>query len=396
MKKEKITVGLFIDAFYPMTDGVVLVVDNYAKRLAKYCNVIVFCPRYIGKEYDDSVFPYKVVRCRSIKVPFIDYSLSVPKMDNNFHKILKKYNLDIVHIHSPFTIGNAGLRYAKKNNIPVVATMHSQFRQDFKRAVRYDKLANTLTKTVIRVFNKCDECWAVNSEVARIFHEDYGYKTMPRVMNNATEMKPVKDYKKACDLINKKYGLTDEKVFIFVGRINELKNIFFIVDALKIVHNKRPDINFKMFFVGTGQDEDRLKRLIRKNKLTKMVKMCGKITDRELLASFYARSDLFLFPSLYDASSIVQIESASQKTPVLFLDGAATAATVTNNVNGFIADNDVTEYANTIIDIMTNDKLRNKVSKNAYRDLYKDWDKMIKEVYKRYIYLIDEKKYENK
>lgn len=38
------------------------------------------------------------------------------------------------------------------------------------------------------------------------------------------------------------------------------------------------------------------------------------VNDRELLASIYARADLFLFPSLYDASSIVQIEAALQKT----------------------------------------------------------------------------------
>ena len=392
MKDNKLTVGLFIDAFYPMTDGVVLVVDNYAKRLAKFCNVIVFAPRYISKPYDDSVFNYKVVRCRSIKVPFIDYSLSVPKMDADFHRVLKKYNIDIVHIHSPFTIGEEGIKYAKKHNIPVVATMHSQFRQDFKRAVRYDKLANTLTKTVIRVFNKCDESWAVNSEVARIFYEDYGYKTMPRVMNNATEMEPVKDYQKACELINNRYGLTDEKVMIFVGRINALKNIFFIVDALKIVHEERPDLNFRMFFVGAGQDEDELRRQVKHNNLDKYITLVGKVSNRELLASFYARSDLFLFPSLYDASSIVQIEAASQKTPVVFLEGAATAATVTNNVNGFIIKNDVKAYAEAIIKILDDDKLRKKISDNAYRDLYKNWDTNIKEVYNRYIELINEKK----
>ena len=391
MENKKITVGLFIDAYYPMTDGVVLVVDNYAKRLAKYCNVVVFAPRYLGKEYDDSVFNYEVVRCRSIKVPLLDYSISVPKMDTNFHRILKKYNLDIVHIHSPFTIGQEGIKYAKKNNIPVIATMHSQFRQDFKRAVRYDKLANTLTKTVIRVFNKCDECWAVNSEVARIFHEDYGYKELPKVMNNATEMMPVDDINKACELINNRYHLTNEKVMIFVGRINALKNIFFIVDALNLVHEKRPDLNFKMFFVGTGQDEDELRKRIKNYKLDKYITLVGKVSNRELLASFYARSDLFLFPSLYDASSIVQIEAASQKTPVVFLEGAATAATVTNNVNGFIIKNDVVAYADAIIKILDDDRLRNKISNNAYRDLYKNWDDSINEVYHEYLRLIKEK-----
>jgi len=391
MKKNKITVGLFVDTYYPMTDGVVLVVDNYAKRLTKFCNVIVFCPRFIGKEFDDSIFPYKVVRCRSMKVPFIDYSLPMPRMDRNFQNTLKEYNLDIVHIHSPFTIGEAGVKYAKNHNIPVIATMHSQFKQDFKRAVKNNTLADTLTKKIIRVFNKCDECWAVNKEVARIFHDEYHYKKIPKVMNNATEMLPVKDINKACELINKKHNLTNEKVFIFVGRINALKNVFFIVEALNIVSKIKPDLNYKMLFIGTGQDEEELTKLIKKCHLENQIIMIGKVNDRDLLAAYYARSDLFLFPSLYDSSSIVQIEAASQKTPVLFIEGAATTATVTNNVNGFIVKNDVKKYANAIIRIIDDDKLRKKVSNNCYRDLYKNWDDNIKEVYERYKELISEK-----
>ena len=42
--KDKITIGIFIDTFFPMTDGVIMVVDNYARRLIKYANVIVFTP----------------------------------------------------------------------------------------------------------------------------------------------------------------------------------------------------------------------------------------------------------------------------------------------------------------------------------------------------------------
>ncbi len=343
MKKNKLTVGMFVDVFFPLIDGVAMVVDNYAKRLSKYCNVIVFCPRYLGKEYDDSVFPYQVVRCRSLKVPFIDYSLPMPKMDYNFQNKLKEYNLDIVHIHSPFTIGEAGVKYAKKNHIPIVGTMHSQFKQDFKRAVKTDLLADVLTKKIIRVYNKCDVCWTVNREVARIYHEEYGYKKMPSIIPNATEMYPVKDYQKACEYINSKYGIKDEAVFLFVGRINALKNIYFIVESLKKVHELKPDLKYRMLFVGTGQDEDELQKLIKKYKLSKDITLCGRICDREILANYYARSDLLLFPSLYDTSSLVQIEAASQKTPTLFIEGAATNATATNNVNGFIAKNDILE-----------------------------------------------------
>ena len=130
--KEKITIGLFIDTFFPMIDGVAMVVDNYAKRLSKIANVIVFAPAYkeVTETYD-SRFPYKIVRCKSLKLLMIDYSLPLPSFDSNFEKELACANLDIVHIHSPFAIGKKGIEYAKNNNIPVIATMHSQYKQDF-------------------------------------------------------------------------------------------------------------------------------------------------------------------------------------------------------------------------------------------------------------------------
>lgn len=388
MSSKKLTIGLFIDTYFPMTDGVIMVVDNYARRLIKYANVIVFAPRLLGKEIDDTKFPYKIVRCRSLKVPFIDYSLPMPKMDYGFKKILNTYKLDIVHIHSPFSVGKAGIKYAKSHNVPVIGTMHSQYKQDIMRAVRNKKVANTLTKKLIDVFNKCDECWAVNSEVARIFYEDYGYKCLPKVMNNATEMLPVKNYSKACKLVNDKYHLNDVKVFTFVGRINALKGVFFILDSLYELKKINPKFKFKMLFIGNGQDMEELKKKIKEYKLDNDVILCGKITDRDLLASIYARSDLFLFPSMYDASSIVQIEAASQKTPGLFLEGSATSSTVTNNQNGYIEKKDPTLYAKRILNIFDNQESHKKVSQNAYRDLYKNWDNVVNDIYEKYLELI--------
>ena len=161
---------------------------------------------------------------------------------------------------------------------------------DFLRAVKSEKIATILTNRLIKLFNECDECWAVNSEVARIYYEDYHYKQMPKVMNNATEMLPVNNKKLANDYINKKYNIkADEKVFLFVGRINKLKNIFFIADSLKILKEKHPNLKFKMLFVGCGQDEDKLKEYIKSLNIENNVIMCGKVTDRIILAYYYQR-----------------------------------------------------------------------------------------------------------
>lgn len=386
---RKLKIGLFIDTFFPMVDGVVMVVDNYARRLTKYADVTVFAPSVPRKSYDDSTLPYKVVRCKSMPVPFLDYSLPVPNIDSNFKKKLENSNLDIVHIHSPFTIGKIALKYAKKNNIPIIATMHSQYKQDFKRAVKLEFLANMLTKNLIKVFDECTDCWAVNNEVAKIFYEEYGYKELPYVQNNATDMMIIENGEEADKEINEKYSISsDEKVFLFVGRINILKNILFIADALKIV--KDDGYKFKMLFVGNGQDEEKLKEKIQELNLNNDVILCGRVTDRELMKKIYARADLFLFPSLYDASSLVQIEAASQKTPTIFIEGSATSATVSNNVNGVIAKNDVQDYAKAIEKLITDNDFYKVVSEGAYRDLYKNWDDKVKEVYEKYTSYIEE------
>ena len=387
---KKITIGMFTDSFFPMLDGVAMVIDNYAKRLSKYANVIVFCPNYKGKETNDKVYNYKVVRCMSAKVPFIDYNLPTPKLDLKFEKKINKYHLDIIHIHSPFTIGKLGVEYARKNNIPVVGTMHSQYKQDFQRAVRSEKLASLMTKEIIKVYNNCDKCFTVNEEVGRIYYEEYGCTNKPEIIRNATDMILSTENN---DYINKLYNINNnENVFLFVGRINALKNIFFIVDALKVLKEK--NINYKMLFVGTGQDEENLKEYIIQNDLEDNIIMCGKVNDREELRKYYKRATLFLFPSMYDTNSLVQIEAASQKTPGVFLKDSATASSIENNITGFLAEDNPNDYAERIIKAINNKELYQKVSENAYEKIYITWDEVVDTLLNKYQELVKEKEFE--
>lgn len=388
MKKE-ITIGLFNDAFYPAIDGVVEVVDKYARKLNEKANVIVFVPDY-KKEYDDSIYPYKVVRVKSIKIPTVEYTLATPKIDMAFYKELHKYNLDIIHVHSPFSLGITAIKYAKKHHIPVIATMHSQHKQDIESITHSNTIANFGTKKLIKVYEKCDECWAVNQGVSKLFYEEYGYHTMPKVVTTATEMSLVKDAKKAHKIINERHNLKeDEKVFLFVGRLVRVKNIFFIIDALDELNKRKPDFKYKTLFVGTGPDEEALKKYIKSKKLEDKVFLCGKIADRELLSYYYSRADLFLFPSMYDTNSLVQKEAASQKTPTIFLEGAITAYDIIDNETGFITKADPKIYAAKIDEVIHNKKLYDKVSDNAYEKVYKTWDSIIDEVYNNYIEIID-------
>jgi glycosyltransferase involved in cell wall biosynthesis len=124
--------------------------------------------------------------------------------------------------------------------------------------------------------------------------------------------------------------------------------------------------------------------MIKEYNLEDRVIMCGMIRDIKFVERINSRSSLMLFPSLYDANSLVQIEAAAQGTPTVFLDGAKTASTVTNGVNGFIVKNDINAYADAIMDILSRPDYLKQVSEGAFRDLYITWDSVVDNVYNRY------------
>lgn len=387
--QKKLKIGIFNDSFFPMIDGVVNVIDNYAKRMSKYADVTVFVPAG-REEFDDSKFNYRVVRCtKAFNLSFLDYDLPMPSWDKKFIDILKKSDFDIVHIHSPFSIGKVGLKFAQKRKIPVVATLHSQFKKDFYRATKSELLTSIMLKSIIDVFNDCDECWAVNKEVAKVYFKEYKLKRFPKTQNNGTDLTYFEN-NDAIEELRKQYNIgKDCKILLFVGRINKLKNIFFIAQCLKILKEK--NFNFKMLFVGTGPDEEKLKEKISEYNLDSDVIFTGKISDRELLVKHYRLADLFVFPSLYDCSSLVQIEAASQKTPTIFIRGAVTSGTCTEDVDAFFAENDETKFANKIIEIFNNNDEYEKIKNGAFNNLYITWDDAVKQVYNDYLEVI--KKY---
>ena len=383
-------VGLFIDTWYPMVDGVIKVVDNYARRLVKYCDVVVFCPATRGFDKDqDAGIPYKVVRCSSLPLINYDYDIPTPALDPLFEAQLIRSGIDLVHIHSPFAVSLAGVLYAKLHKLPLVATLHSQYKQDFEKPLKFKPALDIAMDSIMRVFNACDECWAVNEGIKDLYVNEYGLTAPCKVRLNATDHNPVKDPAEAARIVNSTYGIPeDATVFLFVGRINFIKNIDFTVRALakaKAMGLK----NFRMLFVGRGQDEDKLAALVKEQGLENEVVMCGLVSEKSMLENLYSRAKLFLFPSMYDANSLVQIEAACQGTPTVFLEGAKTSATVTPGVNGYVSAPGEDNYARMIMDILADPEGYKRISDAARRDLYLNWDDVVREVYNSYICMLN-------
>ncbi len=384
---KKLKIGMFMDSWYPDINGVIIVMENLMRNMKDYADITLVVPK-TGSEKDDDNYFVKVIRVDSIPLLNTGYNLGMVDLEYlKYKKLFKDIDFDIIHIHSPFSLGRLGIRIAKEKHIPVIATMHTRWEFEFKKYLKSSLIANVCVNHLIKSYNKCNSCIALNNALVKVY-KDYGYKGKVNIIHNGTDLEIVKDKEKSLDKINKMFNIKkDEVVFLFVGRIISIKNIFFILDVLKEL--KERGKSFKMIYVGDGPDFDSLSKKVKEYNMTDEVILAGKILDRELLKEIYFRANLFIFPSLFDSSSLVQIEAASQETPTIFVEGSVTSDTVEDNINGFKEKEDVTLFADRIENIMNDKKLYNEVKKTARKDLAQTWDVIAKETYDYYLKVIE-------
>lgn len=371
----KPTVALFCESFYPSFDGVINVQTNYALRLLKDFNVVIIAPRrgqhYIQKDY-------LTLLCRSILLPGIAYPYGVPKLDRTFRKHLKQLRIDLVHLHGPFAMGRYGARYAKRHHLPVVGTFHAQFKKDFLRYVKFEILTRPLVRRITRVFNRCDEVWTMNQANVEIL-QSYGYHGATRIIPNGTDLRHTAAHDALLDTVTQEYHLPAQTpILMFCGRMVANKNIFLIAEALQILCER--GFNFQMLFVGDGLDLSKLKHKINATGLTDCVTFTGRVMDREKLGALYLKSDLLIFPSLYDTDGLVKYEAAAFGTPSLLVEDSPAAVGTVDGVTAYHTANTATAVADKIQEIFAQADRHAQVCANVQTKLYQHWDDIVARV----------------
>ena len=296
MTLDKLKIGLFNECFPPIQDGVSQVVENYARLMHEGGHdVTVATAKVPSFDYPN---PYKVKNILSIPIPVRrPYRWGIPTWMAPWQPIYG-FQSDIIHVHSPFTAARIALKLRKKYGMPVVATFHSKYKDDFRASVPSDTIVNFMVKNIMQVFDAADEVWVGAPGVIDVMRE-YGYKGKIEVVPHAidfdlsgTDVQTFKAQAKA------QLGVSsDVPCLLFVGQIIHAKNVLYTLEALRLLHQQ--GIPFKMFYVGKGNAANELQQAIRKYGMQDCVAYVGQLQERAALQKYYAAADVFLFPSLY-------------------------------------------------------------------------------------------------
>ncbi len=389
IENMKLKVGLFSDAFPPNLDGVSNVVLNYARQIQeRYGEAVVAAPFY--KDANDD-YDFDVVRYHSIKLmDKMSYRAGNP-YDLKSLKRLRKRNMDLIHVHSPFSSSVLArmLQVVGKRRVPIVFTYHTKYNIDFEERIDSPLFRRIATEFIKANIKSADEVWVV-SEGAGENLKEIGYYGDYRVMENGTDFVRGRAPDEAVNRLRAQYAIKEGAfVFLFVGRMMWYKNCRLTLDALRVLYDA--GLHFRMFMVGDGFEREEIEDYAREIGLAERVVFTGAISDRDALRAFYTLADLFIFPSTFDTSGLVVKEAAACDCPSLLLEGSCASEGVEDGVSGYIAEEETPLCCATRILQAVNDREKlHAVGAVAGERVYLSWDEAVAKAYKRYEEIMEE------
>lgn len=378
--------GLFNDSFPPVLDGVTLTVENYCRWLIdagrRVCVVTPWNP--VRPPHDDFHMH------RYFSLPIYNrhpYRYGYPRLDPMIWRRIRREPFRLVHAHCPFSSGHLAAYAARYHRIPLITTFHSKYRTDLDRSlpqfmVRYQM------KRMMCFYENATEVWIPQAAVEETIRE-YGYRGPLRVVENGNDfadgIEDIDAYKRES---RREIGLRPGQLgLLFVGQHILEKGIEIIVRALPIL--KEGGVDFHMNFIGTGYALEQMQELVRELGLNDRVSFHGVISDREKLRTYYAGSDLFLFPSFYDNAPLVAREAAAVKTPSVLLEGSTAAEMVRDGVNGFLTERTPVHYAATVKALAEAPDRITVAGNGARATLCRPWRDVMDEVMNLYEQIVD-------
>lgn len=130
------------------------------------------------------------------------------------------------------------------------------------------------------------------------------------------------------DVLRRRHLLVNKHVFLFVGRLVDLKNVKTLVRAFAYLDRKKN----QLVIVGDGPEKENLKRIAKG--LNLKVLFTGRL-EGDALNAWYNVADVFVLPSYKEAFGAVTNEALLAGCPVLVSSRAGASCLVVEGENGY-------------------------------------------------------------
>lgn len=330
------------DVYFPRVNGVSTSIQAFRQALyAAGHRVTLIAPAYAAVTDDET----DIIRISSRNV-IVDPEDRMMRI-RHIHRLteeLRAGNYDIIHIHTPFVAHYAGLKLARKLNLPVVATYHTFFEEYLYNYIKW--LPKEWLRYTARRFSRtqCAELDAlvVPSTAMRQVLVDYGVTTPLTVLPTGLDMQVFANGDAVA--FRQQHGIAPERpMILFVGRVAFEKNIGFLLDVTAKLRECIPDI--LLVIAGEGPAEKGLQAQVARQGLQQQVMFVGYLPRDGGLQACYKAADVFVFASRTETQGLVLIEAMACGTPVVSTAVLGTKDIMQGERGGLIAEENPAAFA---------------------------------------------------
>ena len=386
----QLKIGFFTDT-YAQVNGVTVTIKALEKNLRDLGHeVYVYAPRGEAGEAKGNPHLFTSEGFRFILSP--EYRWAVFPV---FTIPQSNLGLDIIHVHSPISMGLAGLVNARRLRIPCIGSVHTLIPEFWKPFLQkhlpyitppvLDRVINRFLKPLVDKFSILD----TTLDLGTFFMEELTWRYFVEFFKRCNEtIVPSKYTQEECQKhrlkstvlpngidFQKFQQMEDEKTFskrwniapkdivaLYVGRLSEEKNIDLILESARDVLKNFPTL--KYMIVGDGPLRSKLEKLTEKNAISDSIIFTGYL-NQESLNRCLSRADFFINASPLETQGLSVIEAMYFGCPILSVNSGAVVELFENSSFGILFKNSKKDLTAKVQELLENRNLLSKFRKNA-------------------------------
>lgn len=377
MQTSDLRIALFSGNYNYVRDGA----NQALNRLVGYLLSQGASVRIYSPTVDQPAFEATgdLVSVPSMAIPFRpEYRIPL-SLSRSVRRDLEAFSPNIIHIASPDRVSRKAVKWAKKQNLPVLCSVHTRFETYF-RYYNLSFIEPVVEAWIRRLYRKCDALVAPSESFAQVLREqrmNYDIDIWSRGVDREIFNPGRRDMEWRRGL-----GISDNTPVIgFLGRLVMEKGLDVFSDTIDQL--KRRNVPHQVLVIGDGPARAWFESRIPDAKFVGF--QVGSDLGRAV-----ASMDMFFNPSVTEAFGNVTLESMACGLPVVAAKATGSQSLVEDKVSGrLITPGAINQYADALQAYCVNKDLRAEHgSAGERRSLDYSWDAINQTVADTYLRLI--------
>jgi len=287
--------------------------ENYVEYKKKYCfdNLYFIIPKYENTTFD---------QFNKIKILYINEINSKQSLVENIfliRKIIKEYNISLIHSHNALIDGILCLGTTLFNRCKYIITSHG-IDFAYNKKMNYGARSSWIKEQIIKIVARnAVKITTVSNDMTNFIEELVDKKKVIVIENCYDNYKIVYDENeilKELESIKKQYEIEEsDTIYLTLSGARKIKGHANMIEAFSKISNKLN--NTKIFIAAHGDETNNLIELVKEKKLENQIFFINFITGVTKEA-FFRLSNIYINTAFFEPFGLVYLEAIENKMAV--------------------------------------------------------------------------------